>query len=145
MDAVGRGKETKAGTKGGKGWERKGRKEVVTITGDRIRPPPFPPPPPPRTRARARQQSANALMETSVIRVYSLCTSNYPFPTRGSRVVTFLSPYTHTHTRGTAVSPGVARPDETRRDERRGEERRGGTDRLCPPLAFSSTTRKGGE
>ena len=32
-----------------------------------------------------RQQSANALMETSVIRVYSLCTSNYPFPPVESR------------------------------------------------------------
>lgn len=66
-------------------WKRneKERGAGYNYLGDRIRPLPSLSPP---ARSRAwRQQSANALMETSVIRVYSLCTSNYPFPRVESR------------------------------------------------------------
>lgn len=126
LNAIGekgkKGEETTSRTKEGKVEKRgnkKGRRlgvELVTITSviefDHHSTP-FPSLFPPLARSRAwRQQSANALMETSVIRVYSLCTSNYPFP----RVESRSCP----HIRGsTAPLAAVA---ATRGEERRGEE-----------------------
>lgn len=80
-----RRRRTKGNKREREEWKRneKERRAGYNYLGDRIRPLPSLSPP---ARSRAwRQQSANALMETSVIRVYSLCTSNYPFPRVESR------------------------------------------------------------
>lgn len=82
-----RRRRTKGNKREREEWKRneKERGAGYNYLGDRIRPPPLPSLSPPARSRAWRQQSANALMETSVIRVYSLCTSNYPFPRVESR------------------------------------------------------------
>lgn len=82
-----RRRRTKGNKREREEWKRneKERGAGYNYLGDRIRPPSLPSLSPPARSRAWRQQSANALMETSVIRVYSLCTSNYPFPRVESR------------------------------------------------------------